>query len=252
MDLREYRASPSEQQRTADLLRMMPATGTRALDIGARDGHFSVLMAGRFDDVVALDLILPEISHPKVRCVQGDAAELPFDDGAFDLVFCTEVLEHIPPAVLPKVCREIERVASQRILIGVPYKQDLRAGRTTCRSCGKKNPPWGHVNAFDERRFAELFPSCRLAATSFVGASKTRTNWLSAALMDFAGNPYGTYSQEEGCIYCGQHLIPPPGRTFSQRLATRCATWSGKFSEMFATPHGNWIHLDLRKADAQR
>lgn len=191
----KYRASPAEQQRTADLLRLMPLTGESALDVGARDGHFSVLMAERFKTVTALDLALPEISHPQVRCVKGNAADMSFGNRSFDFVFCAEVLEHLSPPLLTNACSEIERVASNRILIGVPFKQDIRVGRTTCYSCGKPNPPWGHINSFDEPRIASLFPLCRIEAISFVGRSRAHTNRLSTALMDFAGNPFGTYHQ---------------------------------------------------------
>ena len=231
MDLTEYRASSSEQQRTADLLRLMPAKGCHALDIGARDGHFSLLMAERFDRVTALDLEQPIISHPSIECVKGDAAKMQFPDDAFDFVFCAEVLEHVPTPILQRVCKEIERVSSDRILIGVPYKQDIRVGRTTCYSCGKLNPPWGHVNSFDERHIENLFGSCKVEAISFVGANTSQTNSLSAALMDFAGNPYGSYDQEEACIHCGRHLLPPPKRNTAQLVATKLAFWSRKATE---------------------
>lgn len=247
MDLTEYRASSAEQQRTADLLRLMPSSGRHALDIGARDGHFSLLMVDRFDEVVALDLTELSISHPRVRCIEGNVAMMPFSDRSFDFVFCAEVLEHVPMANLSNACREIERVAGDRILIGVPYKQDIRVGRTTCYSCGKLNPPWGHVNSFDEKRLTELFGCCTIETISFVGLSSSQTNFLSAALMDFAGNPYGTYDQEEVCVHCGQRLLMPPKRSLAQLVATKLAFWSHKASDLFVRPHGNWMHLLLRK-----
>lgn len=247
MDLTEYRASDSEQQRTADLMRLMPMEGMQALDVGARDGHFSLLMAERFARVVALDLTMPEVSHPKVQCIRGDAAEMQFSDESFDFVLCAEVLEHLPMPILKQVCEEIERVAGNRILIGVPFKQDIRVGRTTCCGCGMTNPPWGHVNFFDEQRLVELFPGCEIEEMSFVGVNATRTNRLSTALMDFAGNPYGTYGQEEPCTNCGHRLLPPKPRNSAQRIATRLALWSRAATELFAAPHGNWIHLLLRK-----
>lgn len=247
MDLTEYRAAPSEQQRTADLLRLMPAMGRQALDIGARDGHFSLLMADRFQNVIALDLTKPNISHPKVQCHEGTAAEMTFAESGFDFVFCAEVLEHVPTNILGQVCKEIERVASDKILIGVPYRQDIRVGRTTCRSCGKPNPPWGHVNSFDEQRIGRLFPSCYVETVSFVGLSNSQTNTISTLFMDFAGNPYGTYDQEEPCIHCGQPLVPARSRTLAQLIATRLAFWARKATETFCKPHGNWIHVVLRK-----
>lgn len=247
MDLTDYRASPAEQQRTGDLLRLMPASGSHGLDIGARDGYFSLLMANRFDNVTALDLTPLDISHPKVRCVQGNAAKMPFSDRSFDFVFCAEVLEHIPATLLPSVCREIERVAGQRILIGVPYKQDIRVGRTTCYSCGEVNPPWGHVNSFDEMCLAKLFGCCTIETISFTGISSSRTNSLSTVLMDFAGNPYGTYDQTEVCIHCGQRLLPPPKRNPAQLVATKLAFWTRSVTASFASAHGNWMHVVFRK-----
>ena len=247
IDLSEYRASAEEQSRMADLLRLMPAHGHTAIDIGARDGLFSVLMAERFDTVTALDLEEPIVCHPKVLCVKGNAAHLQFADGSFDFVFCAEVLEHVPTSVLRDACREIERVSRDRILIGVPYKQDTRVGRTTCYSCGETNPPYGHVNTFDEARIAKLFPGCKVEDISFVGTNGWRTNWLSAVLMDFAGNPYGTYEQDERCIHCGHRLKPPPRRTALQLVATKLGFWARRLTEPFSKPKGNWMHVVLRK-----
>lgn len=247
MDLSQYRTSPEEERRTADLLRLMPTEGLHALDIGARDGHFSLLMKDRFEVVTALDLTEPNISHPRINCVKGDAAQMQFNDGAFDFVFCAEVLEHVPVLILPRVCQEIQRVANDRILVGVPYKQDIRVGRTTCYSCGAPNPPWGHVSSFDEQRIGGLFQLCEIENISFVGSNASYTNRLATALMDYAGNPYGTYDQEEPCIHCGHVLTAPPPRNFAQLIATKCAFWSRKATELFATPRGNWIHVALRK-----
>lgn len=248
MDLTHYRSSAQEQQRTADLLRLMPKSGRRALDIGARDGHFSLLMAERFDEVVALDLTKPRIEHPRIKCVQGNAASLPYKDNTFDFVFCAEVLEHVPGNLLHDVCREIERVSSRWILIGVPYKQDIRVGRTTCAACGKVNPPWGHVNSFDEKRIESCFCGCEISNISFVGESSAKTNAVSAILMDYAGNPYGTYSQEEGCVKCGCRLVPPTKRNVAQRISTKLALWLRRATESFGQPHGNWIHVVLHKS----
>ena len=247
MDLSEYRNSAAERERTDSLLSFVPPSGRSALDIGARDGHFSVLLAERFDRVVALDLAMPSISHPRVTCVSGNVVGLEFPDASFDLVFCAEVLEHIPTDLLQRACAEIERVCRGHILIGVPYKQDLRVGRTTCYACRGKNPPWGHVNSFDEHTLARRFPNCRVDSVAFVGTSTQRTNAVSALLMDWAGNPYGTYTQDEPCIHCNRALVPPPARTLAQKVLTKLAFWARGLSDIGAKPHANWMHMRLVK-----
>src|SRR5262245_19883000 len=96
MDLLKYRRSDSEIARMDDLLRLLPRGRASVLDIGARDGHFSRLLAEHFDSVTALDIVPLDFEHPGVTVVTGDATHLQFPDDSFDCVFCTEVLEHIP------------------------------------------------------------------------------------------------------------------------------------------------------------
>ncbi len=243
MDMTAYRANPKEQARIRNLVSLLPQAGERALDIGARDGYLSRLLAERFDEVVALDLRTPRSDDPRVTCVQGNAAQLPFGNGSFDLVLCAEVLEHVPPGILPSVCREILRVTRRTVLIGVPYKQDLRLGRTTCSTCGHKNPPWGHVNTFDEAHLRSLFDGARQTATDFVGTTRERTNIVSAALMDLAGNPYGTWEQEESCVRCGGAIGGPNARNVFQRICTRIAVILNAIQATLNEPRGNWIHV---------
>lgn len=247
MDLSAYRASEAERQRTASLVALMPASGRVALDIGARDGYLSRLLAERFDRVIALDLAMPAIDHERIECVTANAASMPLRSGSVDFVMCAEVLEHVPARQLATVCREIDRVCTGGVLIGVPYRQDIRIGRTTCYSCMGKNPPWGHVNAFDEARVRALFAGYTVAEVAFVGVNRERTNALSCALMDLAGNPYGTYSQDEPCIHCGKRLVAPPPRRLAGKILTRLAYWSRHATEVFASPHGNWMHILLSR-----
>jgi hypothetical protein len=253
MDLSEYRESSAEQNRTNDLLDVInniDSVHRNALDIGARDGHFSKLLAGRYESVFALDLEKPTFKYKNVNCIQGNVINLEFCDGYFDFVFCVEVLEHIPTNLLEKACSELSRVSDEYILIGVPYKQDIRVGRTTCYSCGTKKPPWGHVNSFNEKSLERLFPEYEAMKISFVGKTKSVTNDISMHLMDFAGNPYGTYSQEEPCIQCGKKLSFPPERTLSQKVATKGAFCIQRIQKLFTKEHHNWIHVLFRRKKA--
>lgn len=249
-DLTDYRASPAERVRIADLFALLPERGARALDIGARDCHLAKMLAERFERVVALDLHRPEIDHVAIDPVVGSVACLPFADDQFDAVLCAEVLEHIPESLLAKACREIARVARGQVVIGVPYRQDLRSGRTTCQCCGKSNPPWGHVNSFDEHRLASLFDGLVWEKASFVGRTTECTNWLSAGLLDYAGNPFGTWQQQEACVHCGGAIGISPNRTFPQRLATRLAFVLNRLQARFVEPRGNWIHVLFSKPSA--
>ena len=244
-DLEKYHASEKEKARTEDLLHLLPTGRRSVLDIGARDGYFSRLLTQHFAEVTALDLQKPPFEIARVVTIAGDATRLDFADDSFDCVFCTEVLEHIRD--VQKACSEIVRVAKYEIIIGVPFKQDIRSGRTTCCSCGKINPPWGHVNSFDEDRLSALFSGLGVISKSFVGTTKDATNPLSTFLMDRAGNPWGSYKQAEPCIHCGAKLIQLESTRIWQKTCAAIAARIDRVQARWVRPHANWIHIVFRK-----
>lgn len=251
-DLLRYRSSEAEQSRASDILRLLPSGCAAALDVGARDGYFSRLLAQRVLSVTALDLEMPSIDDPRVQCIQGDVTRMQFADDTFDLVVCTEVLEHIDPHVLDRACSELTRVCRGHLLVGVPFRQDVRVGRTTCRHCGTHNPPWGHRSAFDDDRLRALFPSLRPVEISYVGLNREGTNALSRILLDLAGNPYGTYGQDEPCLGCGAALHQRPLRNFPRKVLSKAGHMARRLTERFQAEHANWIHMLFEKTPAIR
>ena len=98
---------------TVNFDRLGLATGDRVLDMGCGAGRHAFEMYRRGGVVVAFDMDAQELADvqqvfSKMRDAheipagalatiqQGDAMELPFDDGEFDRVVAAEVLEHIP------------------------------------------------------------------------------------------------------------------------------------------------------------
>jgi hypothetical protein len=243
--LEEYRATGAEQARSLDLIRLLPEGRRSVLDIGARDGHFSRLLSERFPAVTALDLRKPEFDYPGVVTIAGDATNLDFPSDSFDCVFCAEVLEHIPD--IRRACREIARVAKHEIIIGVPFEQETRLGRTTCPACGKINPPWGHVNTFTESRLASLFPELQIISRSFIGRTREATNSVSTLLMDLGSNPWGTYYQDEPCIQCGAELVAPANRSRWQKICSAVAVRLNQAQARMAREHATWIHVVFSK-----
>lgn len=249
MDLTAYRQNPREQARLRDLMERLPKGRRSVLDVGARDGHVSAMLTGYFPSVTALDLVKPAFVIEGVETVQGDATALSYPDGHFDTVFCAEVLEHIPSPLLAKACSELARVARYEVVIGVPYRQDLRRGRATCQRCGRHNPPWGHVNSFDEAKLARLFHPLRAVSQGFVGVGGRPSNAVTAKLMDLAGNPWGNYNQEEPCLHCGAPLLrPDKALSFAAKLCTGAAWAILAVQDKISRPGPMWIHTVFAKA----
>jgi glycosyltransferase involved in cell wall biosynthesis/SAM-dependent methyltransferase len=88
-----------------------PFAGRRVLDLGCGHGYDTLAMRAAGAEVVALDMDPAKLlatGTPLEGGVRGDATRLPFPDGSFDGVYCSNLLEHTPET--PPVFDEIERV----------------------------------------------------------------------------------------------------------------------------------------------
>lgn len=82
--------------------------GMRVVDVGC--GALGLRALEPDLDVTGVDL-LPRPGYPG-PFVRADAAEgLPFADGAFDLAYCSSVVEHVAPARRARFAAELRRVA---------------------------------------------------------------------------------------------------------------------------------------------
>src|SRR5262249_25636362 len=123
------------------------------------------------------------------------------------------------------------------------FEQDLRVGRTTCSTCGRHNPPYGHVNSFSLGRLLRLFQSLRSVEVSYVGSTVEVTNGLATYLMDVAGNPWGIYDQAEPCVHCGAALTPPQRRHLVSRVLSKTAAILNNVQGRFHSVAPIWVHV---------
>jgi SAM-dependent methyltransferase len=91
------------------------------MEVGCGSGRdFVKLMQPAPAHIYGLDLFDAGLRQPNFTFVQGDVANIPFEDGYFDVTVSMGVLEHIEPMEkLAAGIREIARV-SRRFCIGVP------------------------------------------------------------------------------------------------------------------------------------
>ncbi len=237
--------SALERLRLDRLMALLPKDVISVLEIGARHGVMTQRLAEICDQVTALDLKKPSFDIDGVSTVEGDVQRLQFPDNSFDCVICTEVLEHVPR--FEAGAKELVRVAKNYILLGVPYRQDTRVGRTTCIHCGKISPPFGHLNSFDERKIADLFAGAEISSVEYVSKNRERTNVVSTWLQDFGGNPYGSYDQEESCVHCGRKLHRPEQLSFVRRAAAALGCRLYRIQYVFNRPRPTWILVLFRK-----
>ncbi len=96
--------------------------GEKVLDLGCGPGEYGPALKGKAARLVGFDMDRGLLRIAKTRgydkLVNGKIRKrLAFATGAFDSVWCSEILEHLPDL---SIVGELERVAKKRIVITLP------------------------------------------------------------------------------------------------------------------------------------
>jgi ubiquinone/menaquinone biosynthesis C-methylase UbiE len=143
--------------------------GTRVLDVGCGTGRHLLELSRYPGHFVGLDMARDDLKvfgnylgvtkqqggvQATIDMVQGDGERLPFPDGAFDHVICTETLEHVPDdgAIVSELMRVLR--PGGILVISVP---DEYSERLLWRFSPRyRNHPGGHVRIYQRKRIKAL------------------------------------------------------------------------------------------------
>lgn len=102
-----------------------PVKPVKILDVGSGEGFTLVRLSrckiGKILEGVDYSedaLKLGRKMYPNINLKQGDIYKLPYRDNSFDLLICTEVLEHLQNP--QKAIAELKRVTSKYVVFSVP------------------------------------------------------------------------------------------------------------------------------------
>ncbi|HEX7354039.1 MAG TPA: class I SAM-dependent methyltransferase [Mycobacteriales bacterium] len=162
---------------TIDFDRFEVGAGNRLLDLGCGAGRHTFEALRRGADVVALDRSAADLAAVEATVVEladaghlprpagpvtveGDALALPFDDGTFDRVLASEILEHIPDD--RAAIAEIVRVAKPGGLVAVSVPR-----RWTEQVCWRLSDAYhevegGHVRIYRGDQLVEALSAAGL------------------------------------------------------------------------------------------
>jgi hypothetical protein len=176
-----------------------PHAGTAILDVGGTPLNWQLL--GLDSDFTLLNLELPadfERLPGNYSFVVGDAVDLEFEDGAFDIAFSNSVIEHLSTAERQRAfAREVRRVGRgvwvQTPARSFPFEPHLLAPfihwlpRSWQKRLARNFTGWGLISrpplerverVVDEIRLLglsemqELFPDCEIRRERFLGLTK--------------------------------------------------------------------------------
>ncbi len=121
------------------------------LDVGGAEGYQAAFVKRIYHPkrVVSVDLSEPACQRAhqlyQLDTRVADIHDLPFTDNSFDLVLCSETIEHVTDPA--RALRELIRVAKRCLIVTTPYEH--RSSHLT-KAHNSSVIPHGHINQFSE------------------------------------------------------------------------------------------------------
>lgn len=145
------------------ILSQAPGSIQRVLDVGCGAAWVAAHFKSKGVQVYSMDIstINPERaleSYPFEGHigVVADVFSLPFQEGSFDLIIASEIIEHVPdPAAF--LGQLLPALAPGGVLV-VTTPHDEKLAYSLCVHCNRKTPHHGHLHSFTAESIRSLLP----------------------------------------------------------------------------------------------
>lgn len=148
------------------VLSMIPVDVTSILDVGCGNGVITNVLAEKYE-VTGVDRSQKSLSYVQTKKIEASCDQIPLADGSFDMVFSSELIEHLEEEVFRKTITEFDRLAKKYVFITVPNDENPDKLMIKCPKCGYIYNRPNHLRSFRTEDFARLFSNFELV-NSFV------------------------------------------------------------------------------------
>ena len=181
-------------------------TGCSVLDMGCGEGRHTIgLFVDKKINAFGFDLSLDDLNiarsrlndfpiktNPDSACVFGvsDINNMPFQDGAYDSVICSEVLEHVPSP--EESIKELIRVLKPGGVLALSVPRFFPEWVCWQLSEGYQQMPGGHVRIFKHKTLKQLATNEGMSYQEFHWAHGLHSPywWLQCLLWNSRDNSY--------------------------------------------------------------
>lgn len=172
--------------------------GAPVLDAGCGSGEFSAFMVDLGFSVSSIDISATAVEHASKRCPEATFkvasldAELPFDDGTFAAVWCTEVIEHV--FHVHGALAELNRVIRPggRLVLTTPYHGLLKNLVIALLRFEKHYHPYlSHIRFFTRRSLRMCMDHAGFSVVTWSGFGWFRPLWKSHFVVAQKAGPSG-------------------------------------------------------------
>ena len=186
----DYSQEQIMEEKWQYISKIIPKDVKTIIDIGCGEGFFTSRMAQNYQ-VIGNDINeknLVKLQCPTLNCF---AHEIDLEPESIDLIFSSEMLEHLPDEnTLLKTVQKFKTISRKYILITVPNQQNLNNNSLKCGRCGHIFNSSFHNFSFDRKKLESLFPGFRTIHFDTIGPVDRpyKHNWLLYIRNNLANN----------------------------------------------------------------
>lgn len=163
------------QKKIQILKELIPHSVSSILDIGCGDGSISNELNKDYK-VYSLDRSFNALKHVRTIKIQASAGELPVKPGSVDLLFSSEMLEHLPDDIFNDAIKELNETSRDYILLTFPNNENIEKNFVKCPKCNFVFNKSYHLRKLNKELIKNLFPSFELISYSTHGKKIRRYN----------------------------------------------------------------------------
>lgn len=143
------------------VLSIIPDDVNSIIDVGSGNGIITNELHKKYN-ITAVDRSKKALSFVKAKKIQADCSNIPIEDNSFDMVFSSELLEHLDENTFCKTINELKRLTKKYIFITVPNDENLRKTDIQCPECKFIYNRVYHLRSFKIKDFKSYFKDFKI------------------------------------------------------------------------------------------
>lgn len=138
------------------LVNSIPSEVKTVCDIGCGDGTITNKLKEHFE-VFASDRSINALNFVDSKKFCSSADKLPLKNHSFDLVFSSEMIEHLPENVFQNTIQEFKRISRKYIYLTFPNDENIEKNFVKCPNCNSIFNKIYHLRNLNLKKIENLF-----------------------------------------------------------------------------------------------
>ena len=145
------------------IIENIPSYVQSIIDIGCGNGVITNELAKKYK-VLGVDRSKSALQYVTSEKLEASCDNIPLPSQNFDMVFSSELLEHLPNEIFQKTIQEFKRISKKYIYITVPNRENPDKLMIRCPACKYIFNRPNHLRSFKSEDFTVLFPEYKKIA----------------------------------------------------------------------------------------